>query len=59
MPTIYQPGMRGYWRHLRLGDILRDGDGIRWRELARRIRPGARLRQADSERQYWQEVAER
>jgi hypothetical protein len=52
---MYEPGIRGWWRFLRLPELLRDGDGIRWRQLAVRIRPSARLRQCDRERRYWKE----
>lgn len=54
---VYFPGIRGWWRHLRLWDALRDGDGIQWRQLWRRGRISARLRQSEQERAYWQRQA--
>src|SRR6478752_691302 len=49
----YRPGIRGYFAFLRLPDLLRDGDGIQWAQLLRRVRPSARLRQAEQERAWW------
>jgi hypothetical protein len=54
---LYRPGVRGWWAHLRLWDALRDGDGIRWRQIWRRGRISARLRQSEQERAYWERQA--
>lgn len=55
--TVYRPGIRGWWAHLRLMDCLLDGDGIQWRMIWRRGRISARLRQAEQERGYWKRAA--
>ena len=49
----YRPGVRGWWEFLRLGELLRDSDGIAWRVMLRRARPSARLRQSEQERAHW------
>lgn len=57
MADLYRPGVRGWWAFLRLADLLADGDGPRWRTIARRARPSARLRQSEQERAYWRALA--
>lgn len=57
MTTRYAPGVRGWWRFLRLRDCVLDGDGVQWRTILRRVRPSARLRQAEQERAYWKDAA--
>ena len=53
MAVLYVPGVRGWWQFLRLRDCVLDGDGVQWRTILRRLRPSARLRQAEQERAYW------
>jgi hypothetical protein len=50
---MYEPGIHGWWRFLRLLDLMRDGDGVQWAGIVRRTRPSARLRQCEQERAYW------
>lgn len=52
----YRPGVRGWWRFLRLADLLRDGDGVQWRTIMRRARPSSRLRQSETELRWWRLV---
>lgn len=53
----YRPGIHGWWSFWRLGDALRDGDGIQWKQIYRRGRPSARLRQSEQERKYYRNEA--
>lgn len=57
---VYRPGLAGYLAYLRLPELLaecRTGHApdraAALRQLLVRARPGARLRQADTERGYW------
>lgn len=61
MRNRYRPGLRGYIEFVRLGDLLAELHAGRAadraaavRALVRRLRPSARLRQAEQERLYWQ-----
>ena len=54
---LYRPGIRGwwafFWRYSPIGADKRD-----WlRDLSRRWRPSARLRQSEIERAYYQRIA--
>lgn len=63
-PVLYAPGLRGYLKHLRLPELLaecRTGYApdrtAALRAFGRRVRPGARLRQSETERVFWQQAA--
>lgn len=63
--SIYRPGLRGYLAFVRLPEIvseMRTGYApdrtAALRALVRRLRPSARLRQAQTERAYWASVAD-
>lgn len=59
---MYEPGMRGYSSFIRLPELFGEMKTGRWSDkkaaikaLFRRLRPSARLRQSEIERQFYQD----
>lgn len=57
---LYRPGIRGWWAFIRWEEILletHNGNPAEAIRLLRRLRPSARLRQSNQEREYWRDQA--
>lgn len=63
--TGYRPGIRGWWQFLRLQEVRAElstrydlDRAAAVRTLLRRLRPSARLRQSEIEREHWKRRAQ-